>query len=336
MTTYRDAGVDIAAADAFLERVGADIRSTHTDAVLPGPGAYAGLFKLPNSGQVLAAACDGVGTKLLLARDLGLYEGLGQDLVAMNVNDLLPVGARPLLFLDYIATGKLDPEPLAAVVRGMVRACHLTGCVLLGGETAEMPGAYRPGEFDLAGFTVGLVEHKLHGDMTPGDVVLGLPSTGFHSNGYSLVRKVIADSGLALTSALEGGETLGEALLRPTALYVTDALTLMRALPVKACAHVTGGGLLGRAEKLVGKSARVVLHTNSWRLPLVMQAVRQAGRLDPAAMARTFNLGLGFLAVLAPDVADEALRRFGDRWAQVGNVVAGAGGAELNGDFATA
>lgn len=329
--TYREAGVDLDAADAFAARIGELARKTHGEGVVPFSDAYAGLFKPPVSGMrtpLLAATCDGVGTKFLVARDCGRYRGLGQDLVAMNVNDLLPAGARPLFFLDYLATGRLDPEPLTEVVAGIAGACAEVGCALLGGETAELPGLYREGDFDLAGFAVGLVdaEQVPRGPLAAGDVVLGMPSSGVHSNGLSLARRAIERAGLRYEDALpELGASLGETLLIPTALYVRPVLALLAGLVparIKAAAHVTGGGLLGRARKLVPPGLRIEIDPRRYLRPPIFDVLARAGDIAEAELARTFNMGLGFLVVVGAEDAARALAIPGTELREVGRIVA--------------
>jgi phosphoribosylformylglycinamidine cyclo-ligase len=338
--TYRDAGVDIAAGDAFARAIRGMALRAQTRDVLPSGDAYAGLYRLPLAGlqtPLLAATCDGVGTKILVARACGSYRALGQDLVAMNVNDLLPRGARPLFFLDYLAVGKIaldaaasDPRavPMLALAEGIVDACAASGCALLGGETAEMPDLYGPGDCDLAGFAVGIVDQAQvpMGDVGIGDVVLGLPSNGVHANGFSLVRRVVAEAGLDYREAPpELDRPLGAELLRPTSLYVEPVLALLDRVRVKAAAHITGGGLLGRAEKLVQEGQRIVLDPRSYPRPVIFDLIARWGGVTQAELARTFNMGLGFLVVLAADEAERALSEPSSPWLRVGDITAGCG-----------
>lgn len=342
--TYRDSGVDIAAGDAFARHIRNLAQRTHGSEVLPSGDAYAGLFRLPLLGMntpLLAATCDGVGTKILVARACRSYRQLGQDLVAMNVNDLLPRGARPLFFLDYLAVGKIalsvqagegEAVPMLDLAHGIVDACAASGCALLGGETAEMPDLYAPGDCDLAGFAVGLVDQARvpSGDLAVGDVVLGLPSNGVHSNGFSLVRRVIAQAGLdydATPSELD--MPLGAELLRPTLLYVDPVLALLGRACVKAAAHITGGGLLGRAAKLVHEGLRIVIDPQTYRRPPIFDLLASWGGVTPDEMARTFNMGLGFLAVVSRTDADRILSDGKGPWIAVGQIAAGQGGADL-------
>lgn len=332
--TYRDVGVDIDATDRFLTRIERLTRSTLTPGVLDNPGAYAGLFRPKLEGissPVLAAACDGVGTKLLVARRARRYEGLGQDLVAMNVNDLLPSGARPLFFLDYIATGSVDADALEEVVRGISRACRESECAVLGGETAEMPGVYEGTEFDLAGFAVGLVdETKMpRGGITPGDRVLALPSSGIHANGFSLARATLFErGGLSLEYEING-RTLAEELLEPTCIYVRPALDLLAAFEVKAMAHITGGGLLGRGYRLMPEGCVLELDPARYAIPEIFNLIGQAGSVSRTEQAKTFNMGLGFLAVVDKDVLETSRDCLASCWREVGQVQAGRRGVEL-------
>ncbi|MBI3180356.1 MAG: phosphoribosylformylglycinamidine cyclo-ligase, partial [Deltaproteobacteria bacterium] len=291
--SYKAAGVDIEAADAFVNEVAKLARATHSPSVLPHSAAYASLFRLDLAGMskpVLAGTCDGVGTKLLVAREAGRYRGLGQDLVAMNVNDLLPVAARPLFFLDYIACGKLDPAALTEVVAGMADACKAVGCSLIGGETAEMPGLYSRGDFDLAGFAVGLAdEEKLPrpDSVAAGDWLLALPSSGIHSNGLSLAREALFTRGGMHLGATPSGltRTLADELLEPTALYVKPALELHRRFGFKTAAHVTGGGLFGRLAKLARPGQRLTLDPSSFGRPAIFDLIAKAGAVSPLEMA---------------------------------------------------
>jgi phosphoribosylformylglycinamidine cyclo-ligase len=334
--SYKDAGVDIAAGDAFVTTVAALAGRTHGNGVVKHPSSYAGLFR-PNLEGVrdplIAATCDGVGTKLLVAHAAKHYRGLGQDLVAMSVNDLLPLGARPLLFLDYVATGKLDPAPLAEVVAGVADACASVGCALIGGETAEMPGVYPPGEFDLAGFAVGVADgSRLPNpeEVAPGHVVLGLPSSGIHSNGLSLARKALEAGGLGVHDVVAAlGRTVGEELLEPTALYVDPVLALFEHAPFSAAAHVTGGGLIGRGDKLLRDGQRLVLDSGSFEVPAIFDLIAEAGGVAEEEMRRAFNMGLGFLAVLSPRAAEIALEVVGEPWRRVGRIEAGTRGVEI-------
>ncbi len=300
--TYAAAGVDIGAGDALVERIKPAAARTARAGSMAGLGGFGALFDLEAAGfrdPILVAATDGVGTKLRVAIETGRLDGIGQDLVAMCVNDLVCQGAEPLLFLDYFATGKLDVEQAARVIEGVAAACEAAGCALVGGETAEMPGMYQGADFDLAGFAVGAMERgaDLPRDVGAGDVLLGLASDGVHSNGFSLVRRVAEVAGLSWDSAWQGA-TLGEALLAPTRLYVRPALAAMRAGGVHALAHVTGGGLTENLPRVLpeGLGARVDL--DAWRLPPVFAWLREAGGIAEAEMLTTFNCGVGMVAVV--------------------------------------
>ncbi len=314
--TYKDAGVDIEAADRFVDGIGKAVRATHKGRVLPLHNAFAGLVRPDLKGMsspLIAASCDGVGTKLLVAKAANNYRGLGQDLVAMNVNDLLPAGAKPLFFLDYIATGQLNKEILTIIVEGIAQACNDVNCALLGGETAEMPDVYRDGDFDLAGFAVGMVdESKIQrpNPLEPGDVVFALLSSGVHSNGFSLVRHVLgADTKiLAKTPKELEGQTIAEALLAPTCLYVNEVLSLLENIQVKAAAHITGGGLLGRLRSMLGKGGSAVgiqLDPTAYRRPPIFNIIQSQGSINEASMANTFNMGLGYVLVVNAEEAQK-------------------------------
>lgn len=337
--SYKDAGVDIAAADAFLSRIAKLAKSTQGTTVVEHESKYAGLIDPGVAGMqapLIAATCDGVGTKLLVARAMEKYDGLGQDLVAMSVNDLLPLSARPLLFLDYIAVGKLEPAPMEAVIGSIARACREVGCALLGGETAEMPGVYAPGDFDLAGFAVGIVDRAQLPQpeaITAGDVVLALPSTGLHSNGFSLARAALLDrAGMSFgdTPTACGGERLGDVLLTPTALYVRPVLRLLDRYRFRAAAHITGGGLLGRGKRLAREGLRLVIDADSYTVPAIMELIREAGDVSREELASTFNMGLGFVVVMSESEGRAALRELaGDGWREVGRVERGRAGVDL-------
>lgn len=335
--TYREAGVNIGAADAFAATIRTLAQATHSAAVRPSGDAYAGLFRPPIAGlaaPLLAATCDGVGTKLLVARACNSYRGIGQDLVAMNVNDLLPRGARPLFFLDYIAVGTLASVPLTELAEGIAAACAAVGCALLGGETAEMPDLYARGDCDLAGFAVGIVDEAQvpTEELNAGDVVLGLPASGIHANGFSLARRAFQQAGVEYQTYFpELGRTLGEELLVPTQLYVQPVLALMAKVRVKAAAHITGGGLLGRASKLGRGGRRVLLDPDAYARQPIFELIARLGGVSAQEMACTFNMGLGFLAVVSAADADAWLGGdgAGGPWQKVGRIAAGKDGAEL-------
>jgi phosphoribosylformylglycinamidine cyclo-ligase len=303
--------------------------------VLAGIGGFGGLFALDVKKYrepVLVSGTDGVGTKLKIAFAADRHGTIGQDLVAMCVNDVAVVGAEPLFFLDYFATGKLRAEQAAEVVKGIAEGCRLAGCALIGGETAELPGFYQAGEYDLAGFAVGVVERSRIVDgrgVAPGDVVLGVASTGLHSNGYSLARKVLERQPLDARPPALGGRTLGEALLEPTRIYAKDVLALLEAVPVKAFSHVTGGGLPGNVPRTLPDGVRAVLDERRWTRPPIFDLVERELEVPRDEMYRTFNMGLGLVAVVAPGDADAALRVLAARglsaWA-VGAIEAGGPG----------
>jgi phosphoribosylformylglycinamidine cyclo-ligase len=313
---YKQAGVDIDAGNALVEAIKPLAKSTAragSDAGLGGFGAFFDLAKAGYKDPLLVATTDGVGTKLKLAIETGRHEGIGIDLVAMCVNDLVVQGAEPLFFLDYYASGKLEVETGRRIVAGIAEGCRMAGCALVGGETAEMPGMYREGDYDLAGFAVGAVERgrAITGEtVRPGDVVLGLASSGVHSNGYSLVRKVVADAGLDWSDAapFASNRSLGEALLEPTRIYVKGTLAAARTGKVKALAHITGGGLLENIPRVLPKGARAGLDASSWELPSVFRWLAEAGRVPADEMARTFNCGIGMVAVVAAEEAAAVAR----------------------------
>lgn len=337
--SYKDAGVDIVAADTFVGRIAKLAKATHGPAVFTHASKYAGLIR-PEVGDMqeplLAATCDGVGTKLLVARAANRFDGLGQDLVAMSVNDLLPLAARPLLFLDYLAVGKLESAQMEAIVASIARACSEVGCALLGGETAEMPGLYAPGDFDLAGFAVGTVDRARlpePNSMRAGDVVLALPSTGVHSNGLSLARAALLERGklsLDSTPASLAGKTLADELLTPTALYVQPVLRMLARYRFRSAAHITGGGLLARAKRLARPGLRLHLDPTAYRIPPIFELIREAGDVAQTELASTFNMGLGFVVVLDAAMGREALHELrSDGWLEVGRVEPGIPGVEL-------
>ena len=337
MTTYRDAGVDIAAGDALVERIKPMARATARAGVLGGLGGFGALFDLRAAGftdPVLVSTTDGVGTKLRLAIETGRHDTVGVDLVAMCVNDLVVQGAEPLLFLDYFATGALDVEQAARVVAGIARGCERAGCALVGGETAEMPGMYGHGDYDLAGFAVGAAERGslLPGGVAPGQTVLGLASSGVHSNGFSLVRRIVAESGLSWDSAapFAPGQTMAEALLEPTRIYVRPVLALHRAGLLRAAAHITGGGLPGNVPRALPPGTSAVIEAQAWPRPPVMGWLAEQGRVAAAEMLRVFNCGIGMVVVVDdPAAATGLLRDHGEVVFTLGRVEAAAGPAEV-------
>jgi phosphoribosylformylglycinamidine cyclo-ligase len=306
--TYRDAGVDIDAGEALVERIKPMVARTFRPEVMAGLGGFGALFALGGKyvDPVLVSGTDGVGTKLKLAQQLGRHHSIGIDLVGMCVNDVLVQGAEPLFFLDYFATGKLDVDTAAAVVSGIARGCELAGCALIGGETAEMPDMYPPGEYDLAGFCVGAVERAAlieESRVAAGDVVLGIPSSGPHSNGYSLVRRILAHSGADL-SMVVGDATLADALMAPTTIYVKPILALLATTRVSGMAHITGGGLVENIIRVVPQALGVALERSALVLPPVFEWLQRAGNVADAEMWRTFNCGIGYTVIARPgDVA---------------------------------
>jgi phosphoribosylformylglycinamidine cyclo-ligase len=305
--TYRDAGVDIDAGDDLVEAIKPIAAATNRPGVLAGVGGFGALFQIPTDRYrepVLVSSTDGVGTKLKLAIELNKHDTIGIDLVAMCVNDVIVQGAEPLFFLDYFATGKLDNETAKAVIRGIGEGCRQAGCALVGGETAEMPGMYAKGDYDLAGFTVGVVEKSKIIDglsVKTSDVLIGIAASGPHSNGYSLVRKVIEVSKAALDQPFDG-RRLGEVLLTPTRIYVKPLLALMRLVPVHAAAHITGGGLPGNVPRVLPKGVRAVIDGRAWKRHAIFDWLQENGGIEDFEMYRTFNCGIGM--VLAVDAQD--------------------------------
>jgi len=312
--TYAQAGVDIDAGNALVRAIAPLARSTRRAGADAELGGFGGLFDLKATGYkdpVLVAANDGVGTKLKVAIEAGLHDTVGIDLVAMSVNDLVVQGAEPLFFLDYFATGKLDVETATTVVAGIAEGCRQANCALIGGETAEMPGMYAAGDYDLAGFAVGAVERDAvlpRKDVGAGDVILGLASTGFHSNGYSLVRRVVADHGFSYAAPfpLREGVTVGQALIAPTRIYVRSVLKAIRETgAVKALAHITGGGFVENIPRVLPEGIVAEIDGASWAMPDVFRWVMKLGGIEEAEMGRTFNCGIGMIAVVPADKADE-------------------------------
>ncbi len=327
--------MSIAAGDALVERIKPLARATDRPGTMGGLGGFGALFDLKAAGftdPVLVSSTDGVGTKLRLAIEAGMHGGVGIDLVAMCVNDLVVQGAEPLFFLDYFATGALDVARAAEVVAGIAEGCKRAGCALVGGETAEMPGMYAGGDYDLAGFAVGAAERDalLPRGVRPGDIVLGLASSGVHSNGFSLVRRIVEATGapLGVAAPFAPGTTLAAALLEPTRIYARPLLALHRARMLKAAAHITGGGLPGNLPRALPEGCGAVLRAGSWPIPPVFPWLAQAGRVAETEMLRVFNLGLGMCCIVAPadaDAAEVALAAAGERVFRVGVVEAGAG-----------
>ena len=311
--SYRDAGVDIDAGDALVERIKPFARKTLRDGVLSGLGGFGALFEVPKRYRepVLVSGTDGVGTKLKLAVELNRHDTVGIDLVAMSVNDVLAQGAEPLFFLDYFACGKLDVDTAARVIQGVAKGCEYAGCALIGGETAEMPGMFPEGEYDLAGFAVGVVEKSaaISGQsIVAGDVVLGLMSSGAHSNGYSLVRKILARSRIDPDVPFDGERTLAEVIMAPTRIYVKSVLALIAALPVKGIAHITGGGIAGNLPRVLPEAVKAVIDQSRWPRPLLFQWLQSEGRVAESEMQRVFNCGIGMAVVVAKEHVEPALR----------------------------
>ena len=310
--SYRDAGVDIDAGDQLVENIKPFAKRTLRDGVLAGIGGFGALFEVPKKYReaVLVSGTDGVGTKLKLAFQLNRHGTVGIDLVAMSVNDILVQGAEPLFFLDYFACGKLDVATATQVVKGIATGCEQAGCALIGGETAEMPGMYPPGEYDLAGFAVGAVEKSkiIDGsDIVPGDVVLGLASSGAHSNGYSLIRKIVDASTADLSSGFDG-RTLGEALLAPTRIYVKPVLAALAEVRIKGLAHITGGGLVENVPRVLPENVCAELVVSAWPRPPLFDWLQRNGNVAQAEMHRVFNCGIGMVAIVAAEDAASAIR----------------------------
>lgn len=331
--SYRDAGVDIDAGDALVDRIKPLAKKTLRDGVLGGIGGFGALFEVPKRYKepVLVSGTDGVGTKLKLAFELNRHDTVGQDLVAMSVNDILVQGAESLFFLDYFACGKLHVDTAASVVGGIAKGCELAGCALIGGETAEMPGMYPDGEYDLAGFAVGVVEKSKIIDgstIKPGDVVLGLASSGAHSNGYSLVRKIIERAKSDMNAKFDGDRTLADVVMSPTRIYVKPILKLMEKLPVKGMAHITGGGLLENVPRVLPESTVAVLQKSAWPRPKLFDWMQAEGNVDENEMHRVFNCGIGMVVVVAAEHAEAALAELkaaGEQVYRIGEIRARSG-----------
>lgn len=327
--SYRDAGVDIEAGNSLVERIKPHAKATMRPEVLTGLGGFGALFELPIDRYrkpVLVAGTDGVGTKLKLAIESERYDGVGIDLVAMCVNDLIVQGAEPLFFLDYYATGKLDIDVASAVVAGIAQGCKLSGAALIGGETAEMPGMYASGDFDLAGFCVGIVERDQIIDgssCSEGDKLIGIASSGPHSNGYSLIRKVLEISGQPLNSAFEAG-TLGDALMAPTKIYVKTILELLKHHPVKAISHITGGGLTENLPRVLPAELSAEINLRSWSQPEIFAWLAKQGNITNEDMLLTFNCGIGMVLCVAPNdeaAALESLEKLGESAWTIGSLI---------------
>ena len=344
--TYADAGVSIAAGNALVKAIAPLAKSTARPGANAELGGFGGFFDLKAAGYedpLLVAANDGVGTKLKLAIDAGKHDGVGIDLVAMCANDLIVQGAEPLFFLDYYATGKLDNEVAAAVVASIAEGCRQAGCALIGGETAEMPGMYAAGDYDLAGFCVGAVDRAkaLTGNkVQPGDVILGLASSGVHSNGFSLVRRLIEVNGWKLDrpALFDQDRLLGDMLLEPTRIYVKSLLPLVRGGKIGALAHITGGGLLENIPRVLPENCYAVVNADSWPLPRLFAFLQAGGAIEPAELARAFNCGIGMVAIVRDaDIADvtQRLSAAGETVHRIGRIEAGESGCTVRGSAGT-
>jgi phosphoribosylformylglycinamidine cyclo-ligase len=307
--SYRDAGVDIDAGDRLVENIKPFAKRTLRPEVLGGLGGFGALVEIGKNyrNPVLVSGTDGVGTKLKLAFDWDLHDTVGIDLVAMSVNDILVQGAEPLFFLDYFACGKLDVDRATAVIKGIAQGCEQSGCALIGGETAEMPGMYPEGEYDLAGFAVGVVEKEriISGqNIRAGDVLLGLASNGAHSNGYSLIRKIIDRAQPDLDAEFDGGKTLRQTVIAPTRLYAKPLLAAMKEFEIKGMAHITGGGISENLPRVLPQNCTAHVDAKSWEMPKLFQWLQKEGNIAAAEMYRTFNCGIGMIVVVAPEAAD--------------------------------
>lgn len=334
---YKQAGVDVEAGRAFVDRIRTMVTSTHRPEVFGGIGGFSGCFQMPTGYRepILVSGTDGVGTKLKLAHQGNKHSTVGIDLVAMCVNDILTSGAEPLFFLDYLATGELNQEQLTQVVEGIVNGCKLAGCALLGGETAEMPGFYQPGEYDLAGFAVGVVEKSqlLNGSQVKsGDVAIGLASSGVHSNGFSLIRKIVFDRGYSWTDTppFLGDTCLGEVLLTPTQIYVKPVLDARNAgIDIHGMAHITGGGLPENLPRCLPPGKSIQIDINAWTIPPIFEWIASAGEVPLPEMLNTFNMGIGFVVLVPPTQADQTIEWFTSQNISayaIGEVIDGSGG----------
>jgi phosphoribosylformylglycinamidine cyclo-ligase len=345
--SYEESGVSINASDEMVRQIQSFVASTFGPRVIESENAFAGLFRLDYDERlfkrnyknpVLVACTDGVGSKVQLAGKIKKYDTVGIDLVAMNVNDMLVQGAEPLFFLDYLAVNKLEPKVIAEMIKGVAAGCRLADCALIGGETAEMPDTYRKGDFDMAGFAVGIIERKkivTGSTIRKGDVILGLASSGLHSNGYSLVRNIcFKKAALKMTDTLDelNGALLGDVLLEPTRIYVRPIVKLLSKYKVKrivhGMAHITGGGLLGNIPRVLPKDCNAVLKKSSWPVPKIFTFLQKAGPIEEAEMFRVFNMGIGFVLIVAEDFANsiaKKLSRFGEKVYKIGRITTGTG-----------
>ncbi|MDQ3144608.1 MAG: phosphoribosylformylglycinamidine cyclo-ligase [Pseudomonadota bacterium] len=344
--TYADAGVSIAAGNALVKAIAPLAKSTARPGANAELGGFGGFFDLKAAGYddpLLVAANDGVGTKLKLAIELGKHGGVGIDLVAMCVNDLIVQGAEPLFFLDYFASAKLDPVVAEAVVASIAAGCREAGCALIGGETAEMPGMYAPGDYDLAGFCVGAVERGavLTGNrVAPGDILLGLASSGVHSNGFSLVRRLISDNGWKLDrpAVFDQERLLGDLLIEPTRIYVSSLLPLVREGKIGALAHITGGGLLENIPRVIPDGSHAIVNADAWPLPRLFAFLQAGGTIEPGELARTFNCGIGMVAIVGGENEAEvttALEAAGETVHRIGRIETGMRGCTVRGSVDT-
>ncbi|MFZ7143570.1 phosphoribosylformylglycinamidine cyclo-ligase [Avibacterium avium] len=334
--SYKDAGVDINAGNALVEKIKADVKRTTRPEVIGGLGGFGALCALPSKYKepILVSGTDGVGTKLRLAIDLNKHDTIGIDLVAMCVNDLVVQGAEPLFFLDYYATGKLDVDVAANVIKGIANGCEQAGCALVGGETAEMPGMYHQGDYDLAGFCVGVVEKSeiIDGSQVKvGDALIALGSSGAHSNGYSLIRKVIERSGIDPASAELDGKPFADQVLAPTKIYVKSILQLIKQVPVHAISHLTGGGFWENIPRVLPHNVKAVIDESSWQWPAIFNWLQEQGNIDRYEMYRTFNCGVGMIIALPEDQVETALallQQAGENAWQIGRIESASEGEE--------
>ncbi|WP_457640076.1 phosphoribosylformylglycinamidine cyclo-ligase [Persephonella sp.] len=339
MLSYKDAGVDIEKADRFVEQIKGFVKETFDKNVITPIGGFAGAYLLEIAQMkqpVITSSTDGVGTKLKIAQIMNKHDTIGIDLVAMCVNDLITTTSKPLFFLDYFATGRLKPEVAVDVIKGIAEGCKTAECALIGGETAEMPGMYREGEYDLAGFAVGVVEkdRMLDGSKTQeGDVLVGIPSSGVHSNGYSLVRKLVEIKGYSYDRYMEEfGKTLGEELLTPTKIYVKPVLKLAEAVELHGIAHITGGGIPGNLIRVINKGLKAVINRNSWEVPPVFRWIQQEGNVPEEEMFRTFNMGIGMILIVKEGEEDKALKMLeenGEKGYIIGRIEKGERSVEI-------
>lgn len=338
---YKQAGVDIHAGYESVERIKKHVKRTMRPEVLSGLGGFGALFELPSDKYkkpVLVSGTDGVGTKLKLAFAMDRHDTIGIDAVAMCVNDIVVQGAEPLYFLDYLACGKVYPEKIEAIVKGIADGCEQAGCALIGGETAEMPGLYQDGEYDIAGFSVGIVEKEQIIDgskIEAGDLLIGLPSSGMHSNGFSLIRKILLEQeGMDLEASYNETETLGEALLRPTRIYVKPVLELLKKFQVKGMSHITGGGFIENIPRMLPEQCEAEVDVGSWPVPPLFQLLQEKGKISHEDMFSTFNMGIGLVLAVKNDQAIEAiqfLETMGEKAYLIGRVGKGSKGIQLGG-----